>query len=135
MPTGEHTADKSTGMTDIQPLLDAVVVMSDNIKALNETLKSDYPKRAEIRRSRRQFALYIVLGLFMSSLVTIGTVSGCFLSKQAVDGEAPFFCAVLPGYSEAQDRNRRITKRFNQLLHEIASNKKDINRLQRRVAR
>jgi uncharacterized membrane protein len=115
-------------------LLEAIKSLRDTVSALNQTLQADYPKREEIKRDRKTFTAWIVIGLLLSavggSLVTIGTVSGCFLSKSAADGNVPAFCSALPGYSDARARNARTRDRFEQLILEIQQNSKRLDALE-----
>lgn len=114
-------------------LLAETRALHEAVDALIATLEREYPKRAEIRKARQSFALAIMIGLIVSAIIsiitTIGTVSGCFLSRAAVDGHAAHACSFLPGYDATQDRARRNNARFAQLFSDVAYNKK-MNRSQ-----
>ena len=118
-----------------EDLIEAVRALTSVVKQLEETLKSDYPKRAEIRRARTRFAWFTVFGLLCSSLMTIGVVSGCFLSKAAVDGHPPALCGVVPGYNDTQERSDRSRKRFVILFRTTDENSAKIERLERHILR
>lgn len=126
-------------MPSEQPeLLLAVQELRDTVASLVVTLRNDYPKRIEIRRDRFRFAVYVLVGLVVSAviggLMTIVTVSGCFLSRTAIEGHANAVCGIMPGYTTAQERNARTTERFMQLLQDIEKNKRQIRQLQHKVA-
>lgn len=116
-------------------LLTAVQDLRDTVALLVSTLKEDYPKRTEIKQARLFAALYVVIGLVVSAIVggllTVVTVSGCFLSKQALDGNANPLCATLPGYTVAQERNHQTRERFEHVLDQIDKNAREIKQLQR----
>lgn len=115
-------------------LLAETRALHESVDALVSTLDREYPKRAEIKKARTNFAIAIIIGLllsgFISSVVTIGTVSGCFLSKSAVDGHAPHICSVMPGYDATQDRARRSTDKFTELFQTTDTNEQRIDRLE-----
>lgn len=102
-----------------QELVEAIKTLHKGVDALNRTLSEDYPRRSEIKRARVNFAIATLLGLFISSLVTIGTVSGCFLSKSAVDGHPPAVCSILPGYATTQARAQRQKAHTEKLFRDI----------------
>lgn len=118
-------------------LIAAVTSLRETVEILNETLKKDYPKRVEIRKDRRFFAVLIffgiILGMLLSSFITIATVSGCFLSKDAADGHASGICHTMPGFTVAEERNNRTIQRFNELLNTINQNKKMITENQEEI--
>lgn len=109
---GRHgSADDPTG----QALLTAVQNLTRVVEVLQQTLKEDYPKRSEIEKdfptkaslvkSRKQAALIIAVAIFASSIITMGSVSYCFLQ-----GKVYTACRVIPGYSATVDRSVRLAK-------------------------
>lgn len=123
-------------MPNQQELLTAVQDLRDTVALLVSTLKEDYPKRTEIKQARFFAGVYVIIGLIISALVssfiTVTIVSGCFLSKAALDGNANPVCSGLPGYTTAQARNQQTRDRFEHLIREIDKNQREIKVLQQK---
>lgn len=117
-------------------LLEAVNELTQVVKSLERTLKADYPKRSEILRRRNimwlQMFLVVIIAIIGGYFVTIGTISGCFLGD-AANGLSPRFCNVLPGYHDAQVKNRKLIKEFEVLVKRSERNAHRITRLEHRT--
>lgn len=108
--------------------------------ALRRLLEEQYPKRGEVNEKYENlryeakwrwitFFAVLPLALVISSLVTIATVSVCFL------GTAPFpkACNIIPQYSEAQERRDRNTAIVEEFYDITDNNSERIKRLENEV--
>ena len=128
-------------------LLGAVRQLTEVVTRLETTLREEYPKRAEVERKfttkkesmerRRQWIITLTLmfaiSLFLSVGVTATTVSYCFLTEDARLGQAPVGCEVIPGYAEAQKRNKDVLAQFEDLLRQPAINDRRLDRIEREL--
>lgn len=126
-----------------EQLLAAVKELTQAVKTLEETLHQ-YPKREEVEdrfatkdESHARAMKFLLIGLafvvfsfFSSIVVTVTTVSVCFISPDARAGGAPEVCGWVPGYAEAQAENRQRLEQFRDLLERPDRNKKRIERLE-----
>lgn len=129
-----------------EQLLAAVKELTDVVKKLDTTL-ADYPKRHEVEErfatkdeSHARAYKYLLLGLvfvlmsfFASIIVTVGTVSTCFISTSARNGEATSACKLLPGYTDAQSENQQLIKDFKLLLEQPKLNDRRLNRIEKEL--
>lgn len=128
-----------------EQLLAAVLELTRVVKALENTLKNEYPKRREIeanyvnrtetRKRRNQFVIFVVIAIVASYFFTITTISGCFLSEGARTGHAPSACSILPGYDRALKRNDKIVKQFEHLIHKTNRNSHRLDKIERQLRR
>lgn len=110
-------------------LLMAVKNLTNVVEALQTTIESDYPTRAEVRRRRRGLILTLISAVVGSYFFTIGTVSYCFLSGIPEEGTHQF-CSIFPGYQESFDNNRDFRDRFLELERFIQENGERIEQLE-----
>lgn len=118
-------------------LTEAVKQLTEVVRLLDRTMKDDYPKRNEVERNfvskeqsfRRLFYMigFILISIFLSYVVTVATISGCFLGS---DQEHPAACGMLPGYKDSIKQNREIMHQFSYLLKVTDSNRKKIKHLE-----
>lgn len=124
-------------------LLSAVIELTRVVKSLENTLKTEYPKRREIeenysskkelRKRRNQFIIFVVLAIVCSYLLAVVTISGCFLSTGVREGHAASVCSALPGYHDTSQRSNHITHQFERLLKKTDHNERRIERLERKL--
>jgi hypothetical protein len=132
--TGEGGRHRDSG----ELLLDAVRDLTRVAAALQKTLSEDYPKRKEledgyvsrdgIRRSRRQFAAAVAVAILFSCIVTLGSVSYCFLQ-----GKTYTACSVIPGYSTTVTRSRKLSEQRDKATRENKQQAATIHQLEIKV--
>ncbi len=129
-----------------EQLLKAVKDLTDAVNKLEQALH-EYPKRHEVEErfatkeeSRARGLKLLLIGLsvvamsFVASfIVTMGTVSSCFISSSARAGGAPAACGVLPGYNEAQKENQKLLQQFQELLNRPERNTKRLDRIEKEL--
>lgn len=118
-------------------LTEAVKQLTEVVRLLDRTMKNDYPKRHEVERNfvskeqsfRRLFYMigFVLISIFVSYIVTIGTISGCFLGS---DQKHPDACGILPGYKDSIKQNKQILKQFNGIIKITEDNRKRIKHLE-----
>lgn len=112
-------------------LLTAVRELTTEVKNLRSTLHSDYPKRAEVkavmRRKTVTYGLTILLVLIMAQVMTITTVSHCFLISAP---QVPVGCSIIPGYNDAIKQSEERLKRFYEISGHIEDNRLKIAELE-----
>lgn len=102
-------------------LREAVRELHAVVMALKELIAREYPRREEIEQNFinkklgnvRWIILLLILpvGFLISSLVTISTVSTCFLEEAPTPG----LCRIIPHYQEAMNRNNEVLLEFERL--------------------
>lgn len=116
-----------------EQLLQAVLELTKTTQTLERTLH-EYPKRREVEErfatkaeSRKRAVKVLVAGLCIvfislmaSYFVTVTTVTSCFLSDGARNGDAAPACSLLPGYTEAQQENEERVDRIERLFNNSA---------------
>lgn len=129
-----------------EQLLQAVRELTRVVEELKDTLE-EYPKRGEVEekfatkaesKTRRNKALAIGLTItfisfFASFVVTVSTVTTCFLSDEARSGKAPATCNLLPGYPEAQADNQRILRELHAVFKATETNDERLQRVEKRL--
>lgn len=113
-------------------LLTAVKQLVRAVEGLDRTLKADYPKREEFRRSRRYAIYAVIVALILSFFANVTTVNYCFL-QGVPDQNSHRFCHVFPGYDESFDNNRKAIKEYRATLDLIRENQNQIKELQRQI--
>lgn len=105
-------------------LLGAVHDLTTEVKALRELLTKDYPKRAEVREDGRQkvrqLIVFTLVTLLLAQLMTMTTISTCFLNAS---DRAPSACNAMPGYRGAVEQGQIRLQRFYELANSIEENK------------
>lgn len=105
-------------------LLGAVHDLTTEVKALRELLTKEYPKRTEVkedgRQKVRQLIAFTIVTLFIAQLMTMTTISTCFLNAS---GKAPSACNAMPGYRGAVEQGQVRLNRFYELANSIEENK------------
>jgi hypothetical protein len=129
-----------------EELLKAVEDLVSTVGRLENTM-SEYPKRreveerfetkAEIKKKRHKAILITLgialLGLVISFFVTVTTITSCFISEDARAGDASFGCKLLPGYTKAQEENRKLIAELRVLLDTPATNSERLDRLEKEL--
>jgi hypothetical protein len=126
-----------------EQLLAAVKNLTDAVNKLELTLH-EYPKRDEVeerfatKEESHSRALkflgiglvFVLVAFFASIVVTVGTVSVCFISSDARAGDAPVLCSTVPGYTESQAENQRLLEEFRKLLEQPLRNDRRLDRVE-----
>lgn len=123
-------------------LREAIAELHTVVKALQELIEREYPRREEIEHrftakstSRKRWwavvALIPIMGI-VSAVTTITTVSTCFL-RNFEGKEPPAVCSVMPGYQQTLDRNNRLIRNFTTLIETTEKNERQIKKLQREL--
>jgi hypothetical protein len=122
------------GLSPTGDLLSAVKTLVREVEALSLRLKNDYPTKEEVKNEGRKraakslaFAFCIIIA---SNLLTIQTVSYCFLSPV---GTVHTTCNYIPGYENTTKEGNARLQRFNLLLEQISTNQRSIIDLQHRI--
>jgi hypothetical protein len=129
-----------------EQLLAAVHVLTETVEKLEATLH-EYPKRDEVestfatkKESKRRAFRVLMLGLvmmfislFVSYLVTVSTISTCFLTNSARTGDGVAACHWLPGYPETQRDSRVRLDQFMKLLEVPPQNDARLDRIEREL--
>lgn len=126
-------------MTTEQGLLEAVQNLTSVVRALEATIREEYPKRKEVERrfaTKREnrdryttFILLLIIGMTSSFLVTTSTLSYCFLGGGDHGKE---ICKIMPGYQASADSSDQIVEEFRRLQRVTEQNTKKIARLEKR---
>jgi len=108
-------------------LLEAVRTLTEEVRGIQERLDTIYAPRDEVTREGRKRAwrflgISIVIVL-ISQLLTITTISYCFLNANGHGGPA---CSVMPGYSRAIEQSDIRLARFERLLDGIEATQQDV---------
>lgn len=129
-----------------EQLLKAVKDLTEAVNTLEKTLH-EYPKRHEVEarfatkdESQKRAFKFLLIGLafvliaFIASfIVTVTTVSKCFISPDARAGTAGSFCNILPGYRDAQKENQQLLKDFKKLLEQPGINDRRLDRIEEKL--
>lgn len=108
------------------------------VEALRELIEREYPTRTELNEYTKKTTslkrwyialLMFPLGIVASIMVTVPTVSGCFLQA---DGVGPSVCNWIPGYPETIQRNKLLIEEFRQLHKQSDDNTARIEKLENR---
>ena len=120
-------------------LINAVHQLTAVVKQLQKMIEDDYPKRHEIERDfvskygiakkRRQLAIAFTVAIVASFFWTMGTVSYCLLGQTGEPSK--LYCKIIPGYSEAIERNDRLIARFNDLIATTEANRARIEEMEK----
>lgn len=97
------------------------------VVAMRELIEREYPSRREVERrfiSRESqekrvavAVVLIVLAAMVSFVMTVSTVSGCFLGE---DDGRPGVCEILPGYDNHMARRERVEQEHENMRLRIA---------------
>lgn len=128
-----------------EQLLQATLKLTESVERLEATLH-EYPKRSEVEdrfatkhESKRRAIKVLALGLVMmlialavSFVVTIATVTTCFISDNARDGHAADVCNLLPGYEQTQQESVDLRGKIKDLLakDKIQKNSQRLDRIE-----
>jgi Holliday junction resolvasome RuvABC endonuclease subunit len=116
----------------------AIEELHSIVEALKELLDREFPRRHEVEESFREqerkaietfvtkkvskqrwvFLLMLApLMVVATFFFTIGTVSTCFLGRDAA--KPPQVCSVIPGYDHSRERQRDFRDRFLELERKV----------------
>lgn len=126
-------------MSEQGDLLGAVQQLSRVVKALDETVQKEYPKRFEVERdfitkidAKKRWgyaAIIAVTATIASFFVTVSSVNYCFLNGVPEKGERDV-CKVFPGWEESFDNNRVFMQDYMRLQEEIAENRRRLDKIE-----
>ncbi len=127
-PKGDKGEKGETGKVPTE-LQDEVHALIESVGALAGLMKK-FPDREEVKREGRKRTvkalLFGVVLILIAQLLTLGTVSYCFLTPQPGQSHRPY-CSNIPGYDRAiEDGNARLA-RFQLLLTQIEENQTEID--------
>jgi hypothetical protein len=108
-------------------LLAAVRTLTEEVRGIHERLETIYAPRAEVTREGRRrawrFLGISVIIVLISQMLTITTISYCFLSANGHGGPA---CSIMPGYSRAIDQSDIRLSRFEAILDGIETTQSNV---------
>lgn len=115
-------------------VLAAVHELTDEVKKLQTQLKQ-YPKREEVKHESRKRAFRFfgtaMVVILISQLLTMTTISYCFLSPMQNSGRTA--CSIMPGYDNAIQVGRERQARFELVMSEIELNEARISEIHARL--
>lgn len=108
-------------------LLEAVRTLTEEVRGIQGRLDTIYAPRDEVTREGRRrawrFLSISIIIVLISQLLTITTISYCFLNANGHGGSA---CSIMPGYSRAIEQNDIRLARFEALLDGIEATQKNV---------
>lgn len=124
-------------MSNVEELTNAVKALNTSVVALRTFVEREYPKRKEVedtyatkkeaRARRNSFILLSIVGLIGSFIVTVSTLTTCFLDE---DSNPPAACNLIPDYTEATERDDTLIAEFRRIQSDLARHERELNRLQ-----
>lgn len=117
-------------------LLEAVKGLTQEVRSLRSVLARDYPKREEVTsESRRRAIKYMAASvaiLLLAQIMTITTISSCFLGDVS---NPPGACKLIPKYSGSVKQSNQTMNEFLRLRAESAENRAKVAQLELEVER
>jgi hypothetical protein len=123
-----------------QALIGAIREMREATQALRTLIEKDYPTRRElesrfVQKSNQRARIWIAVIMLLTATVgsffgTMTTVSTCFLGDPGKKHLT--VCEIMPGYKEAEERNKVLLKEFVDLQKRTLSNQRRIEKLEGR---
>lgn len=131
----EEAGAKPIPDPDLADISAAVREMAAATAALRTLIQKQYPTRREMEAdyvrketTKRRLALIFSV-ILVSALVcfvgTVSTVSTCFLGG---DDKHPGVCKLLPGYTDATDRQKEFERQFKHMNERLNRVEKEASR-------